>query len=52
MYISIVFGVLFVAIMIAWFGKRDRAVIVFTISMILAVITFIHHVTSTIGLSL
>ncbi len=52
MYISIAFFVLLIAIMFAWFGKRDRAIVVFTVSMILATLTFIHHMTSYIGLSL
>lgn len=52
MYISIAFCVLLFAIMLAWFGKRDRAVIVFTVSMILATLTFVHHMTNSIGLSL
>lgn len=52
MYITIAFSVLLLAIMLAWFGKRDRAVIVFTVSLILATLTFIHHMTDSIGLSL
>lgn len=52
MYIAITFCVLLVAIMFAWFGKRDRAVLTFTVSLILASIVFIHHMTSNIGLSL
>lgn len=52
MYISITFCVLLAAIMLAWFGKRDRAIVVFSVGLVFAVLTFIHHMTSTIGLSL
>ncbi len=52
MYIALTFFVLLVAIKLAWFGKRDRALLAFTISMIMAIATFFHHMTSSIGLSL
>ncbi len=52
MYIVISFCVLLVAVMLAWFGKHDKAVIVFAISMLLAVSSFYHHMTDVIGLSL
>lgn len=52
MYIAITLSVLLLAVMLAWFGKRDRAILVFSISFIFAVATFFHHVTSAIGLSL
>ena len=52
MYIAATFCVLLLAVMLAWFGKRDRSVLVFTISLILATAIFIHYITDTIGLSL
>jgi len=52
MLILISFIVFLLALMSAWFGKRDKAMIVFTISLILSTLSFIHHMTNTIGLSL
>lgn len=52
MYIGICFVVLLVAIMFSWLGKRDGALITFSISLIMAVGTLWHHMTSVLGLSL
>lgn len=41
-----------IAVIFAWYGKRNLAISFFSISFILAIINFIHHSTSTIGLSL
>lgn len=52
MYIAITFCVLLVALMFAWFGKREGALLVFSVGLIMAIGTFYHHMTSVIGLSL
>lgn len=52
MYVAICFCVLLIATMFAWFGKRDSALLVFSLAMIMAIGTFFHHMTSVLGLSL
>lgn len=52
MLITLIFSILLLAVMFAWFGKRDRAMMTFTISFIVAVAVFFHHMTSVIGLAL
>lgn len=52
MYIAICFIVLFIASMFAWLGKRDSALLLFSLALIMASGTFYHHMTSVLGLSL
>lgn len=52
MYLAFTFCLLLLAIMLAWFGKRDRAVLAFTVSLLAGIGTLFHHMTSVIGLSL
>lgn len=52
MYIGSTYLLLLIAIMFAWFGKSERAMIIFIINLIVAVALLFHHMTDTIGLSL
>lgn len=52
MYIAITYCILLIAVMFAWYGKRDGALLTFSISLIMAAGTFYHHVSEVIGLSL
>jgi hypothetical protein len=52
MVLTLIFIILFVATAVAWQGKRDMAIYIFAISFVMAVATFIHHMTDIIGLSL
>lgn len=50
--IIIILCLLLIAFIIAWIGREKSAIGVFTISFILAIYWFWHHVTEAIGLSL
>ena len=52
MYIAICFCILLIAVMFAWYGSRNSALLVFSLSFIMAMGTFFHHMTSMLGLSL
>lgn len=52
MVITLIFILFFLAVAIAWFGKRTESIYIFTIALIMAIASFIHHMTDTIGLSL
>lgn len=47
-----IFILMFLAIAFAWFGQRTKAITIFSISFVMAISSFIHHITDSIGLSL
>lgn len=52
MLLAVIFAVLLIAVMAVWIGKRKMAISVFILAMVMALTTFIHHMTDIIGLSL
>lgn len=49
---ALIFLILLISVILAWVGLRKAAIYCFAISMILAILWFIHHVTSSLGLQL
>lgn len=52
MAMTLILIVLLLAVCVVGLGHRSAAIYIFTISFIMAVATFIHHMTDAIGLSL
>jgi hypothetical protein len=48
----ILFILLLLSVICIWRGARRRAMLFYMLSILLSTITFIHHITDTIGLSL
>jgi len=49
---TLVFLLLLFAVLAAWLGKRKIAIYIFAIDLIIAVLGFIHHITTTLPLQL
>lgn len=52
MMITLILILLLTAIGLVWYGWREESILVFTIAFVTAVVTFVHHMTDVIGLSL
>jgi hypothetical protein len=52
MIVAFIMLLLLAAILFAWKDKRFPSILLFAMSLILSIGWFIHHITSTVGLSL
>lgn len=52
MIMTSIFVFMFLAIMYVWLEQRKKAITFFIASSVLAIASFIHHITDIIGLSL
>ncbi|RDI48857.1 DUF5993 family protein [Aquicella lusitana] len=49
---AVIFILLFLAVVLAWFGARRLSSYFFIVTFVISIAWFFHHVTSTLGLSL
>jgi hypothetical protein len=49
---ALLFIILFIATLLAWYGHRSYAQYTYVISLVLSVIWFLHHVTSSLAIQL
>lgn len=52
MLFFIAFVLLFIAVLLVWYGRREESIYTFVFTLILSISLFIHHITDVIGLSL
>ena len=52
MYIAGLFLLFFATMLVAWLGRRDHALILFGISLVLAIAVYLHHATDPLNIGL
>ena len=52
MILAFIFILLLCAVMSAWLGKRQPAIVLFSISLVIATVFFINDITTATGISL
>lgn len=52
MFMSLILALFFVALVVAWSGKREMSIYLFSVFLLLSVAIFISHMTDIIGLAL
>lgn len=49
---ALIFLILLISILLAWMGARKAAIGCFVIMMLLAILWFLHHVTSSLSIQI